>query len=229
MIRRVNILVEGQTEETFVKIILGPHLQSRDLLLTPILVTNKQTKHRSHLERGQPARLFKGGIATYQHVKRDLLNILGDKSLTAVSTMIDYYHLPSDFPGFATLPHADCYARVRHLQQALHADINNSRFHPFLTLHEFEALLFAAPHHIVATPEAPTASSNRLAAIREQYETPEEIDEGPETHPAERIRREFKGYRKPIHGVLIANRIGVEKMRQECPHFAEWLNWLESL
>lgn len=229
MTRRVKILVEGQTEETFVNKVLSPHLQSRSLILTPILVTNKQTKHRSHLERGQPGRRFKGGVVTYQHVKRDVRNILGDRGLTAVTTMIDYYQLPSDFPGVAKLPHTDCYARVRHLEQAFSDDIDNSRFHPFFTLHEFEALLFSAPHFIVASPDTPPGSSNRLGAIRQQYKTPEEINEGPDTHPAERIRKEFKGYRKPLHGVLIAQRIGLEGMRQECPHFAEWLSWLESL
>lgn len=229
MIRRVNILVEGQTEETFVNTVLGPWLTSRELFLKAILVTTKPLGSRSQQERGQPGRQFKGGIAKYEAVKRDVVNTLRDKNLTAVSTMIDYYRLPSDFPGMANLTGATCYDRVHHLEAAFSTDITDYRFRPFFMLHEYEALLFSEPHEIVATLEASTSAGRRLTAVRQQFNSPEEIDDGPTTHPAARILDEFKGYRKAVDGALIAGRIGIERMRHECPHFAQWLSWLESL
>lgn len=229
MIRRVNILVEGQTEETFVNAMLSPSLQPRELYLKAILVTTKPLASRSRQERGQPGRQFKGGIGTYDKVKRDIRNVLRDKNLTAVTTMIDYYQLPSDFPGMNKLSATNGRDRVHHLETAFHEDVADPRFRPFLTLHEFEALLFAEPQVIADALGLAPAEARSLVEVRASFHSPEEIDEGPTTHPSARIAGMSKAYRKPFHGLLIAQRIGIETMRQECPHFAQWLNWLESL
>ena len=51
--KRVLILVEGQTEETFVRDLLEPHLSRRGVFPVPILAKTKRTTS------GQT---FKGGI-----------------------------------------------------------------------------------------------------------------------------------------------------------------------
>jgi hypothetical protein len=58
---------------------------------------------------------------------------------------------------------------------------------------------------------------------------PEEIDEGPNTHPAARIRRHFPGYRKTLHGPLVSERIGLDVIRRKCLHFDGWLRRIEAL
>lgn len=68
-----------------------------------------------------------------------------------MTTLIDYYGLPADFPGVSTLPDASPHQKVAHLEQAFAQDIGDARFLPYLMLHGFEAFLFVQPEFIVQT------------------------------------------------------------------------------
>ena len=68
-----------------------------------------------------------------------------------------------------------------------------------------------------------------VAEIRNAYRTPEEINEGAETHPAKRLLKLFPDYHKATVGPILAERIGLEKMRAACPHFDGWISKLEAL
>ncbi|MCP4360915.1 MAG: DUF4276 family protein [Chloroflexi bacterium] len=224
---RVKILVEGQTEESFVSKLLYGHLAQRGIFITPILLTTKRVKNRDARERSMPGRRFKGGVTTYGKVKLDVRKALKDRE-AIVTTMIDFYGLPNDFPGMGSLPTGSGYERARYLEQAFEDDIDVHRFQPFLALHEYEALLFSQPKTIAAAfPEQAVAEP--LQGIRDAFASPEEINQGRETHPSARIMAHVTGYRKPFHGTLIAERIGLTQIRRECAHFAEWVAWLESL
>lgn len=230
MSKQVLVVAEGRTEETFINQVLAPALEARDIYLRAMLVTTKKTGHRSAAELELPGRHFKGGILKYQMVRSDVVNVLRGPHLAAVTTMIDYYRLPLDFPGQAELKGLHtCYERVGRLEHAFQADINNSRFRPFLVLHEFEALLFADPPKIATAIQGQRSIGDRLEAVRNQFKSPEEINDGVDTHPAARILAQAKGYKKALHGPIIASRIGLETIRRECPHFGQWLMWLESL
>ena len=216
---RVHVLVEGQTEETFIRNVLGPHLALSEIYLTPVLVATKRVK--SGLK-------FKGGLNRYEPFRRDLQRLLNDSSVVAVTTMIDYYGLPEDFPGCSTLPRGTCHERVAHLEEALGRDLGSHRLLPYLSLHEFEALLLVAPAEIgTAFPGSSQMSS--LADEVSAFRSPEEVNDGPETHPAARILQHLPGYRKAVYGPLIAQRIGLDAMRQRCSHFHEWVSRLERL
>ena len=216
---RVHVLVEGQTEETFIRNLLAPHLASRGVYLTPVLAATKRIKS------GQK---FKGGVIRYDPFRRDLQRLLGDTGVVAVSTMIDYYGLPEDFPGFSTLPVGSCHDRAAHLEEALRDDLGHPRLLPYLSLHEFEALLLTAPSEIgTALP-----AGGQIARLEEEvsaFRSPEEVNDGPDTHPAARILQHLPGYRKALYGPLIAGRIGLALLRQRCPHFAAWIERLEHL
>ena len=71
----------------------------------------------------------------------------------------------------------------------------------------------------------------KLKAIRGSYETPELIDDGQHTAPSKRIIECFPDYKgaKPTVGLQIAQCIGVQKIREKCPHFNSWLSRLEQL
>ncbi len=218
---RVYTLVEGQTEETFIQRVLGPHLRELGVYLTPVLVMTKRVKD---------GRKFKGGIARYAAVRKDLRNLLADRSAAAITTMIDYYGVPEDFPGRALLPRAgSCYDRVAHLEAALRSDLGDHRFRPYLSLHEFEALLLTAPETISTVLPEEESFTHRLVEEVAGFRSPEEIDDGPETHPAARITRLAPRYRKTVHGPLAIERIGLSAIRRSCPHFDEWVTWLEGL
>ena len=77
-------------------------------------------------------------------------------------------------------------------------------------------------------PEADGAVGT-LAGIRRQFETPEDIDDDPENAPSRRIAGVVAGYRKRLHGPLVALEAGLENIRLECPRFDGWLTRLEGL
>jgi hypothetical protein len=224
---RVKVLVEGQTEETFINQLLYGHLAQQGIFISPILLTTKRVRNRSSAERALPGRRFKGGISNYPRVKMDVRNALNDRQ-AIVTTMIDFYGLPGDFPGMNNLPSGSGRDQVVHLEATINNDIDSTRFRAFITLHEYEALLFSQPLVIAdAFPEQQVGE--QLQTIRNGFRSPEEINRGNETHPAKRITNLVTGYRKPVHGTLIARRIGLSRIRQECSHFNAWLTWLESL
>ena len=216
---KVLIYAEGQTEERFIKNLLVPHLASVGVYATPVVATTKVVKSGLN---------FKGGIGNYSRAKKEIRRLLNDSSARRVTTMLDYYGLDGSFPGRQSPMGADCYQRVTYVERALFDDVSTPTFLPFLTLHEFEGLLFASPHEIAHT----LAEGERLAdllAIRSQFKTPEEINDDARTAPHRRLAKLYPSYNKPLHGSLIASRVGLEKMRAECPHFNEWVTKLEGL
>ncbi len=217
--RFVHILVEGQAEETFVREVLAPYLAEKGVYPVAKLATTKRVKSGPD---------FKGGIVSYGKFKNDAIRLLGDTSIVMVTTMVDFYGLPKDFPGQRTISAGSCYDRVAYLEESLRKDINHPKFLPYLALHEFETMLFVAPEKITqAFPD--TNKGEELAAIKKQFGNPEEIDDNPQTAPSKRLETLFPEYQKPLYGPLIILEIGVDQIRSECPHFNTWLTKLEWL
>ncbi len=218
----VSVLVEGETEEMFVNEVLGSYFLAKGLVLTPVLVKTKHTKGN------EPS--SKGGFVSYGKVKNDLENLLRNSSLQAVTTMLDYYGLPKDFIGSddAEAQQTDLYARIAHLERRWTEDIGHPKFIPYLSLHEFEALLFVDPARIVQEVDSGnTKAREELASIRQRYQSPEEINR--DEPPSKRVLANLPAYDKIVHGYFIADAIGIEAMRRECPHFDAWLKKLEAL
>jgi hypothetical protein len=216
---KVLVLVEGQTEETFITELLAPHLAARQVYPIPKLLTTKRVKNGPD---------FKGGVFSYGKIRNDSVRLLQDTSAALVTTLLDFYGLPSDFPGVKTMQVRSCYDQVVYLEKKFQEDIAHRKFMPYLALHEFEAMLFAAPDKIAQTfPEARIEPEVR--SIREQFASPEEIDNDPTTAPSKRLERLLPFYQKPLHGPLVLLDIGIEQIRTECRHFNEWLTRLEGL
>lgn len=211
---RVHVFVEGQSEETFVSEILQQHFSRIHIYLNPILVrTGKKGK---------------GGISTYGKIQWQIKQKCKEDSDAYVTTMLDVYGLPKDFPGKAeALKLANISDRVQLLETAFSEDIAQKRFIPNLLMHEFEALLFSAPFAFAEWFGETTAQ--KLQEERQGFATPEHIDDNPDTAPSKRILRLCPGYQKPLHGSLIALEIGLDSIRKECSHFNQWLVKLEKL
>jgi hypothetical protein len=97
-----------------------------------------------------------------------------------------------------------------------------------IIVHEFEGLLFSNPYlfnHYFDIPDI----GEKLAKIREDFESPEHIDNGQHTAPSKRILANCKEYDKILHGSLIAIEIGIDRIRKECSFFNHWMARLESL
>ena len=216
--KRVLILVEGQTEEGFIKGVLSPYFSQKQIYLTPTLLKTKVVKNGAY---------FKGGVTTFGKIENDIKHLLPDAT-ALVTTMMDYYGLPSDTPGFATRPDGTPMERVTYVEQNLYAHFNSpSHFIPFLVLHEYEALLFSSEN---ALPQlmGEREKEKLFEQICLSKTTPEEINEGAETHPSRRIMNLYKNYRKVFHGVLTAQKIGLPTIISKCPHFAQWIVKIEN-
>lgn len=218
--KKLLIFVEGQTEERFCKELLLPFFEIKKIFLQPILSTTKIVKDGTN---------FRGGLGSYSKIKKELLMLLGDTSATAVSTMLDYYGLPKHFPGRSNPEGQSSLERVKFVEKALYDDINNEKFIPFLTLHEFESLLFSSPKDIAEGLPGIYNLEKKLQEIRQQFTSPEEINDQPSTAPHQRILNLYSAYRKPTFGVSIASRIGLQRIRENCPHFSSWIAYLEQI
>jgi hypothetical protein len=130
---RLLMLVEGQSEEIFVKQTLAPHLADHGVFVQPIVLWTKR------LAAGGGHR---GGVSNWNQIRRSLLPLTSDTDAW-ITTLLDFYGLPDDVPGYqeALLP-GNPRERVTGLEACLAAEINNQRFIPFLALHEFEAWVF---------------------------------------------------------------------------------------
>lgn len=216
-LKKILILSEGPTEESFVRDVLCPHLSNKGVFAIPVIVTTKRVKAGPD---------FKGGIISYGKFRKEIKMLLADTSAACVTTMIDYYGLPADFPGREALSEKSSFERVRRLERALAQDVDHLRFVPYMSLHEFEALLFSSPAEIAGVvPDQDV--KNELLSIKRSFASPEEINDNPQTHPAARISGLIPAFRKLPHSPLIAGRIGLTQIRNECRHFDTWLTKLE--
>lgn len=147
------------------------------------------------------------------------------------TTMFDLYALPDDFPGHAeSLKTSNAYTRVAILEAALGKDIGHPRFIPYVQLHEFEALLLVDPQQLDwEYLEHDKAIEDLLAMV--DGANPEEISDGPQTAPSKRIISRIPQYafQKAAVGPVVAEKIGLSRLRSKCRHFDQWLVQLERL
>ncbi len=216
--KRVLVLVEGQTEERFVKDTLAPHLIAFKKALIPTIVTTKRIVSGPN---------FKGG-GDFTKMEGDLKRLLGDSDATAVTTFYDYYRFPGNFPPKAALAPGLGAQGVSQLEQALKTHFARPQFKPYIHLHEFEAFLFVNAEITAANLLAPDIAP-QILAIRNTVNSAEEINDAPQTAPSKRIGLLAANYQKALHGPVIANAVGLVALRADCPRFNNWVKWLEGL
>ena len=108
------------------------------------------------------------------------------------------------------------------------SDFDRKRFIPYVAMHEFEALLFSDCDRF-GQGIGRADLSQKFQEIRDQFASPEEIDDSPDTAPSARVAELVPGYRKPLMGSLAALQVGLYSMRSACPNFRRWVETLERL
>jgi len=123
------------------------------------------------------------------------------------------------------------YKRISFLEDTFARDIGDPRFIPYLQLHEYEAYLFSDPTAFRLFYEDQEAQISILTSIADSCDTPELINDDPNSAPSKRIIKQFPRYQgaKPVQGTQIAELIGLEGIRSKCPHFSTWVSKLEQL
>ena len=224
---RLLIHVEGETEEAFVNEVLASHLYGCGYTkVSARLVGNARQRDR------------RGGIRAWSTVRRDILHHLKEDAGCLSTTMVDFYALPQTggmaWPGRSAAAQLNFAEKADAVESALLADICNamgddfeqSRFVPYVMMHEFEGLLFSDTTRFGLGIGRPDLSP-KFQAIRDQFSTPEEINDSPFTAPSKRIIDLVPGYEKPLMGTLAVLEIGLDAIRQECPFFRSWIERLE--
>jgi len=224
---RLLIHVEGQTEETFVNEILGPHLYKQGYASVGARLVGNARQ-----------RLHRGGIRAWNAVRNDIIRHLKEDPGCLTTTMVDYYGLPQTgsraWPGRAAagvLPFAQKAATVENsLSEDIYRELGErfdpGRFIPYVMMHEFEGLLFSDCERFSQGIGRPDLS-DAFQAVRDQFSSPEEINDSPVTAPSKRVEQLVHGYEKPLLGALAVLEIGIDAIRRECPHFRDWLSLLE--
>lgn len=199
---RVYVLVEGQTEESFIRDFLAPVLWPSAVSLIPIGL---------------------GGNAKYARVKREIARLLKQEKEAYCSTMLDLYGLGKGFPGTPLPSNLSGAEKACRTEQAVKADITDVRFLPYIQVREFEGLLFSDPEAFAAKLGVAGQAFRR---IRDAFATPEDINDDPNSAPSKRVLRLYPSYQKVIDGTLAAQAVGIDRMRRECPHFDAWVEAL---
>lgn len=146
--KRLHIVVEGQSEETFVRDVLARHLENFNVFTDARCV---ETSHRvRYIDGKEIKKTYRGGLRDYGKVKFDIGQWIkqDQRSETFFSCMFDLYHLPKNFPGYSeAIQKQNLKEKLKHLENSLKEDINHNedKFIPYIQAYEFEALLFSEP------------------------------------------------------------------------------------
>ncbi len=218
---RVHVICEGQTEEMFVNKVLLEAFLSQGILLVPSLV-------------GKPG--HKGGNFKFERLLNDVkIRLLGDTT-SYCTTFYDFYGLPENFPGkneANDLPFFN--EKAEHMNATLIDRLEGllgneamRRFIPYIQMYEFEALLFSSPETLAVSIGC-KQSKERFQSIRDDFDSPEEINNSPQTAPSKRIEKLCIGYDKVTAGSIAAMDMGLDDIRRECALFDAWLKKIEDL
>lgn len=222
-LQTIFVVCEGATEETFVSQILAPAFYplGKNLITQTINTSSKQ----------------KGGALTYDRVKNHLLNTLKGDNKPVVTTLIDLYGLDTDFPGYSKPGQLTLDQRLQNLNREFQQDIIQAagcrpeQFLPYIQPYEFEALLFSDITILTEHNSAWKRSASALESILQNVDSPEHINDRPETKPAALLDFHLKnpGFRKTLDGIPIAEKITLTRIRSKCAYFNQWLTDLEAI
>ena len=231
---RLHFIVEGQTEQEFVKDLVAEELNRSgyDFICDARLIRTSRDF--------SAGMVFKGGSATYNKVKNDIIRSIKDdgSSDSYFTTMFDYYKLPKDFPGMPEVKHFnDPYKAVEMLEQNLKEDIAaeipnfdvKHKFLPNIMCHEFETIILTDVTKLLDYYENRRDSIQRLSCEVNSIGNPEFVNSDPSTAPSRRIIKAIQEYDKVFCGVCVATDIGIGRIRSACVHFDSWLTALEKL
>lgn len=216
--KRLIIICEGQTEQNFCQTILSRYFSSKIQIQAPLIKTSG------------------GGNVTWKNLQKDINLFLKGDPTAFITTFIDFYGL-QDYNSFPNSEIAkqknDVYDKVGCLEEGMKNEIPEKyryRFIPNFIIHEFEALLFNDICYFEKIiDDSDYTDKDELISIFNQFPNPELINNSREMAPSKRLEKLINGYSKVTYGNLIAESIGIEKMKQKNPHFNDWITHLENI
>lgn len=208
---RLAASVEGQTEEEFVKRVLGVHLRGRQIEATAIVLGRARSRAG-------------GGNVSVDRLVSEVVALLG--SFDAVTTLVDFYGFRDK--GDKAVQELEV-ELLDGIAGRVGGDWNARKVVPYVQRHEFEGVLFSNVDVFATQIDFPRDCVTALRAVRERFATPEDINDDYDTAPSRRIGNVIPRYDKRLHGPVLAAEIGLDRIRAECPRFDAWVTRLESL
>lgn len=222
---KVEIVVEGITENRFVKKVLAPYLGIQGIYVyAPVVRTSINRK---------TGRVYKGGDIRFSRVKSQIGNFLKQRSEIIVASFVDFYGI-AEWPSLDKIQESHSPGDIAKIlndsaKQEICQDYPETqpqnRYFPFVMVHEFETLLFSDSK--VLSEHLHTEQAKVDDVLSQYGNSPEKINNSPETAPSKRLEAWDSQYGKTTDGVTIAAAIGVNKMREKCPLFDAWIHSLE--
>ena len=223
----VEVIVEGLTENKFIKEVLAPYWALRGIYThAPVIRTREDKK---------AGIVYKGGNIRFERIKTRVAQFLKQRSDTLVASFVDFYGI-KEWPGLEQIQTSDTPEQIA---QRLNSDayhiisneyaewLSPQRYYPFTAVHEFEAFLFSDSRIL---SEHLSISQEKIDAVLEECGSPEAINNSYKTAPSKRLEAWTNGvYGKTTDGVVIAKAIGIERIRRACPNFDVWLKSIEAL
>lgn len=220
--KKIFVVTEGQSETNFVNRVMIPYFAGRCTLIPNTVITKTDSRN---------GKMYKGGIANYGQIRNTLLKTLAIASKrndSYVTTMFDFYRLPTDVPGVLDAGKINNpYEKVEYIERKIleKEGCAGKFFFPYIELHEFEAMLFS---NVEKLEEA--YFEYDLTALKECVKiqnNPELINNGAKTAPSKRILDCINCFDKANVGVDVLEKIGIENIRAKCSHFSEWIKRIE--
>ena len=201
----------------FIKSVLGPYLSLNNIDMMPKMIGSKPG-------------LKGGGNVTIGRLVNDMSEFYMQDG--AVTSLVDFYGFAGK--GNRNVDELETYLMDRIKEKIGYRVLKNRRLFenmviPYVQKHEFESLLFSDTNAFSSVPGVSAKSIKRLSGVSQKFVNPEEINDSPKTAPSKRIENIISRYNKRSQGPLVAEKIGIDKIRSECPRFNEWLNKLEAL
>lgn len=219
----VFVIAEGASEELFIKRVIAPSFQNLSIYLKPLTLETSQNE--------------RGGALNYDRLKRNARNILAAHPQAYLTTLIDLYALSTDFPSFlpaqqlpTPLEKASFLETQLDAELTVHIACRPERILTHIQPYELEGLFFSNPQALSQTVPEWHRYCEKLQGVREDFETPEHINNSYEKKPSKRLEDMLTPkYKKTRHAALIGQKIGLSAIEKECPHFAAWLQRLRDL
>lgn len=209
---RLVFIVEGSAELNFINRHLVEYLSQRHpgvWMHAQKITTNRRLNK-------------KGGNVSYALFQNELQRTAAQGNVL-ITTMLDFFRLPNDFPGYSTDVRT-----IDVMENSIRIDcsaiIAPQYFSPYIQKHEFEALLFANLKGFETILN--DREMEQVIKIVKDCGSPEDINGGAETAPSKRLASIFD-YKKVADSILVMSDVSIDRLRSSCSRFDEWVSRLD--
>lgn len=201
MTTTVYVICEGESEETFVNIVLDRYLYEKfEFFAKPLLLR---------------------GTSTYKRLVGKTRDFVSQFHNFIVTSMVDFYGL-KDKP---VLKQGSPDIMASEFEKHYFNDVGRENFVPYISMHEYEAIYFSDPS--VFSVYSPDDVGKAQMILQEFGGNPEAINGGEMTAPSKRIEKFEPRYRKKSGAKELLKNLTIPDISDKCHHFSGWIQSLE--